>query len=225
MTGRGDWIAALRRTKFPPAQRSMRGTLLCLEPRISPNGVLVAGDHLADAVGLSSPRTFRYQLAKAVETGWLCHETRGGNGRRSRYHTLIPPDSCRQHAAGEDSELSAMDCLQSSGVAGNALVVNSPEVVGKLIAASIDRASGSEHVALDSYRERRHDPSGARVPPDHGQPQGRIEEDTASPAAPLDCGSTASRDPGAGRAGGDLRRPPWPPLVVHRSAPMPREGG
>jgi hypothetical protein len=175
MTTRADWAKAVRSAKFPAGLRVIRGTLLCLAPMMTTDGILaVRAEKLSDETGLY-PRTLRYHLARAVETGWLEHEVRGGNGRGSRYRAADP--SCRQEVAHKERELSATHSPQHAEVAGNLLVPNSAEVVGNLVAYSIKTtASVSEHVAVDQQRATEIIDQPSRVSTPAAQEQQLIEE-------------------------------------------------
>ena len=176
-TPKAAWTAAVYGHDFAGAEAGLGLTLTRIARVVRTDGTLPNIDALITAARRTSPRTMRYHLAWAVRHGWLCHEAKGGNGRRAAYHVLIPGESCRQHVADNLPELQATGCLQSAGVAGNPLVSNSTGVAGKLVASSIRHtASVSELGAVDQDRERRDDHNGARVSPDHAQEQLRIKE-------------------------------------------------
>ena len=162
---------------MPRELRVVRGTLLLATDLMTADGVLeVLREKLADQTGLP-PRTLNRHLARAVESGWLAHDVAGGNGRRSRYTATMP--SCRPEVAHNPQQLQAMSGPPQDGVAGHSLVPNSAAVAGQLVAHSIDRASVSEHLALDQDqdRERGPDHDDSRAAPDHGERKGSSEDE------------------------------------------------
>ena len=128
VTGRAvaksEWRASIVSPHFPRDLRWLRGTLVCPLPLVRPDGTLSASrEEMVRRTGLP-PRTLGYHLKRATKDCWLTHETVGGSGRRAIFRASIP------------QKLQATDCPQQGKVAGNALVPNSAEVAGSLVACS-----------------------------------------------------------------------------------------
>ena len=97
---RVPWRDAVASAAFPSELRVVRGTLLCLAPLMTPDGILdKERARLADVAGVPS-RTLDRHVSRAVAAGWLDHVTAGGNGRNGVYRASIPADElCATHGA------------------------------------------------------------------------------------------------------------------------------
>lgn len=166
---RVGWRRVLKSSAFPRELRAVLATLLMLSDVMAPDGTLIIRrQKMIDATGLPARTVIRH-LARAVDGGWLIHEVHGGNGRAGTYLAAFPTKSCEPHLACNSGS-----CEPSS-------THNSAEVASHLVALSIrDSANASEHGALDSYRERRDDPHGARVAVNSGPGEKRGDEQTAA---------------------------------------------
>lgn len=153
---RQQWLAAVRAAVFPVGMRPVKATLLSLP--IEPDGTLtIWRDDLSARIGLPC-RTIDRHLARACGAQWLHHEVRGGHGRRATYTVRVPGEVVRHKWP-----TTCASCAPHSRD-------NSLRVVRHVVANSIeDRASVSEHVAVNNLRERRADHDGTRADPDRDE--------------------------------------------------------
>lgn len=136
---RTSWRNAVSAEHFPVGMRSVKATLLSLP--MTPDGrIAVRQDELITATGLPAG-TLKRHLVSAVKAGWLVLETRGGNGRPSVYRAASPT-SCGPFLS------------HNPEVVAHSLAHNSPSCGPSGEPLNKDRASVSEHQALDLDVER-----------------------------------------------------------------------
>lgn len=181
---------------WPSTCRVVRGTLLALAAEMRPDGVVrsLPRDVLAARVGLPV-RTLNRHLARAVEMGWLAHR-RGQKYVPAEYRAAIPAVSgCHAWPAEKPSQ----DATRSSA--------EKPSQDATWWPAHIDRASVSEHVALDKNRERRddHDGTGAARDREETKSSADVKSQTTAPTPVPVAAAVVAVEPAPYESGGTCR--------------------
>jgi len=162
---RREWLREVQQAHFPTGQRIMRGTLLCL-PMTTSGEVVVTDPEISEVTGLPV-RTVSRHLSKAVEYGWLIRESRGGNGSRHRFRAAVPDiNGVSQKWRTANTEEYATSGTRSTP---QSTYSEAPGVRHLVANINKDRASVSEHVAVDQEREQRTGHDHSRVSPDRDE--------------------------------------------------------
>lgn len=141
----------------PMLTNGTRLLLVVMAERMRPDGqVRYPRPDLAQAAGVSQ-RQVQRRLAQAVEAGWLHRCVAGHNGRHAVYQATVPLSGTGRSEPSSGTSSGTLDQPSvpvSSGTPTDSLPVpllsvEPRHVAGHLRSHSRDRASASEHGALD----------------------------------------------------------------------------